>query len=308
MSNERGWRRIPVWVWLIGGFFLIFTTSVGLTYHFGKKVFWKEYYAMPSEPGFNRGESEFLLAVVDGRLLDVKRLIERGVNIDTVAANCSMLNHAIVQSQPEVAVWLIRNGANVKLTCQDGTPYQFAATFGFPQVVEALLERGVSIDEKLHDAGEANALHAAASGNLLRAQVKSDALAESPATTPEGARAEKWFANSDSSAVLKVLLAKKIKGLESRNIDGETPLFVAVAANDFNSVKILLEHGANVEAKNHQGETPLMMAYAYAEDDVVELLLKKGANRFARSKAGLSPKAYAQGELDPESEPETESL
>lgn len=307
MSNERRTRRIPVWVWFLGGFFLFFTMSVALTYHFGKKVFWKEYYALPSEPGFNRGQSEFLLAVVDGRLPDVQKLVARGVNIDTVAAECSMLNHAIVQSQPDVAVWLIQHGANLSLTCQDGTPYQFAATFGFPQVVEALLERGVNIDEKLHDAGDANALHAAASGNLLRAQVKSDALNESPVTTPEGARAEKWFANSNSSAVIQVLLRKKIKGLESRNIDGETPLFVAVAANDLESVKILLDHGANVDAKNHEGETPLMMAYAYAEEDVVELLLKKGANRFARSKAGLSPKAYAQGEAD-ESEPDTESL
>lgn len=307
MLNESRRRRIPIWVWVSGFFLLFFTSSVALTYHFGRKVFWKEYYGVTSEPGFTRGESEFLLAVVDGHLDAVKRLISRGMSVDTVASNCSMLNHAIVQSQPEVAVWLIRNGANVTLTCQDGTPYQFAATFGFPEVVEALLQRGVNIDEKLHDAGEANALHAAASGKILRAQVKADALAESTATTPEGARAEKWFRSSDSAAVLKLLLSKRINGLEERNIDGETPLFVAVAANDLASVKVLLEHGANVDAKNHQGETPLMMAYAYAEEGIVDLLLKRGANRFARSKAGLSPKAYAEGDTD-ESAPETESL
>lgn len=67
-------------------------------------------------------------------------------------------------------------------------------------------------------------------------------------------------------------------GLDARNADGLTPLIVAAAAGDSDTVKSLLTRGAGINATSADGRTPLIAAVQSNEFDVVQILIEAGAN------------------------------
>src|SRR5439155_17255084 len=77
------------------------------------------------------------------------------------------------------------------------------------------------------------------------------------------------------------------KDIGARDLRGTTPLMYSAALGSFQSMKILVEAGADVNAANDFGATPLM----WCAGDVakVRYLLSKGASVTARSKIGLTP-------------------
>ena len=71
---------------------------------------------------------------------------------------------------------------------------------------------------------------------------------------------------------------------------GRTPLMLACKNADFESIRLLLEKGADVEAKDNEGWTPLMYAIRYNNNiDYIELLLSYDALVRIQNKFGLSP-------------------
>lgn len=63
---------------------------------------------------------------------------------------------------------------------------------------------------------------------------------------------------------------------------GQTPLMEACRSSNYEAVKILLEHGADVNARDYCGETPLIYvvkAEGYGQLEIVKLLLKYGADK-----------------------------
>jgi ankyrin repeat protein len=100
------------------------------------------------------------------------------------------------------------------------------------------------------------------------------------AATPE----EVFRAIRDNDlATLKQLVSKKEDaGLADSR--GTTPLHYAAALGSVESVKLLIEAGADVQARNAMDATPLILAAPSAQK--VALLLAKGADPNARSKAG----------------------
>lgn len=80
--------------------------------------------------------------------------------------------------------------------------------------------------------------------------------------------------------------------IENRNNDGNTPPLVAIRGRKLDMVtmvKLLLEKGADFEARNNRGETPLLVAINTKQDDMVELLLEKGADIEVRNYRGEIP-------------------
>ncbi len=98
---------------------------------------------------------------------------------------------------------------------------------------------------------------------------------------------------------------------------GETPLHGALtkAGRPFYmyTIRLLVEHGANVNAKTHpgveteafmrdvrtKGETPLHRAAAYADEEIIQFLLDSGAVKEERDANGDSPLAWASEHLRP---------
>lgn len=100
----------------------------------------------------------------------------------------------------------------------------------------------------------------------------------------EGPRANlnQWAAlhqcvREDKCNLLRMLCAVPGVEVDIKDEDGETPLFVA-AQNSIDSLKVLIEAGANVNPVAKDGWTPLMLAARDGDYDHAELLLEAGAN------------------------------
>ena len=63
------------------------------------------------------------------------------------------------------------------------------------------------------------------------------------------------------------------------NVEGETPLMLAIMAENIETVKVLLKQGADVNATNDNHEAPLHYAARHNKNDsITQLLLRRGAN------------------------------
>ena len=90
--------------------------------------------------------------------------------------------------------------------------------------------------------------------------------------------------NNDQAAIRKLI---REPGPKTRDRRGNSPLMYAAALGSLETVKVLVEAGADVNAPNDFGATPLMWCAGDAAK--VRYLLSKGAGVNARSKLGRTP-------------------
>lgn len=74
------------------------------------------------------------------------------------------------------------------------------------------------------------------------------------------------------------LLNANPKLVNEKDKNGQTPLHLAVAKDNKETVLLLLAKGADVKASDNKGETPLSLALKRKNKDVLTLLFEKGAN------------------------------
>jgi ankyrin repeat protein len=77
--------------------------------------------------------------------------------------------------------------------------------------------------------------------------------------------------------------------MEQTDGDGRTPLFYAVAKDDANRVRALIEGGANVNARDKNGETPLHLAAKEFRLAAAAMLIAYGARIDAQDNQGNTP-------------------
>jgi ankyrin repeat protein len=108
----------------------------------------------------------------------------------------------------------------------------------------------------------------------------------SPPPDPGAVRMMELLRNGDRDAFRK-MLREEPGAARRKGPGGSTPLMYAVLYGDAESVRLLLESGADPNARNEAGATGLM----WAVDDLekTRLLLKGGADAKARSDDGRSP-------------------
>ena len=85
----------------------------------------------------------------------------------------------------------------------------------------------------------------------------------------------------------------KHSDIEVKDKDGNTPLIVAIANDNYGIAHLLIENGANIENPDMRGNTPLMVASAAGHVKMVKLLVSKGANVNASSDSGNTALQYA---------------
>jgi len=151
-----------------------------------------------------------------------------------------------------------------------------AAAKGDRQAVASLLTQRVDPNQAQGDG--MTALHWAAYANDVQmVEMLLKAGANINVTTRLAALTPLFVAAREGHAAVIDLLLKAGADANSTNSTGATPLMLA--SGDLASVKLLLDHGANVNAKeNTWGETPLMFASAFNRVDVVKLLMARGAD------------------------------
>jgi hypothetical protein len=115
-----------------------------------------------------------------------------------------------------------------------------------------------------------------------------------PAPDPKATRLMDALRNGDRQAFQK-LLREDPKAANLKGVGGSTPLMYAARYGDVDSVRRLLEAGADPNARNEAGVTPLMWALANAGN--TRLLLEHKADPNARSENARTPLLIATSQF-----------
>jgi len=105
----------------------------------------------------------------------------------------------------------------------------------------------------------------------------------------------KEILQSVSDVMFPAELGEKQVNIDSRDVEGDTPLHVMVWREDLYGAKILMEAGADVNAVGDMGETPLHVALTKENEELTEVLLKSGANPDIRSEFEETAREKAEG-------------
>ncbi|MBA8667985.1 ankyrin repeat domain-containing protein [Holosporaceae bacterium 'Namur'] len=207
---------------------------------------------------------------------------------------------------PILLKYLIESGADINIQDQDNnTPLILAAIEGNIKIVNLLLKKGANTDIKNTQMN--TALHyASINGNIplglasccghhviVRMLLKK-------CTTPDWCRVREYFIflyviSEGYIEVFKALLEHE-PNLCNAKVEEEraTALMLALASENIELVKILLQYNPDLNIQTTTGETALHLAVELGNLEIVEMLVRKGANIYITNKDGISPLLYAR--------------
>ncbi len=248
-------------------------------------------------------------AAKKGDVATVRVLLAQHTDADTPSydGSTALMWAARVGNREEVDV-LLKAGANAKAANRYGvTPLTLAATNGNAAILKRLLEAGANPNTALA-AGETVLMTAARTGNVEAVQVLLSHGAD-PNTREEwrGQTALMWAAAEGHADVVKVLLKagadmharpkapparvnpfadakvapEAAKPRRSGNPSDFTPLLFAVREGHIDTVRALLDAGADANEALSDGQTALHLAALNAHYEIGILLLDRGANASA---------------------------
>jgi ankyrin repeat protein len=234
-----------------------------------------------------------MLSRVTAAVLLIFTLLTFGCSKKPTASELAELNRDLVQAveRHDVAAArrLLKKGADIEsATYNDMTSLGVAAGDDDLPMVQLLLQKGASAHTKDHSL-ETPLMHAAYGGHAdivrLLLQQNPD-LAEKNEAVLEAAHGEP-----------AIVMVQNLPGASSADqtvsrrqamSDSEKPWV--------ETVKLLLDSGANIEARDEYRGPPLLDAAGYAQTDIVRYLLDRGANLNARDKGGSTPLIIASCE------------
>ncbi len=90
------------------------------------------------------------------------------------------------------------------------------------------------------------------------------------------------------------LASQMVKMGADVNKTGWTPLHYAATKGHLPLIRLFIENHAYIDAESPNGSTPLMMASMYGTSETVKLLLDEGADASLRNQQGLTAIQFAQ--------------
>jgi ankyrin len=225
----------------------------------------------------------------------VQLLVERGANVNTQDRHHQTPLHFASYRQHLESVWVLLNHrANVDAEDSQGqTPLHrvLEAPSIFEDgvhIVRLLAERGTDVNTQrnkdhmtpLHLASHCQHRKLVCMLLNLGANVHAE---NSQGLTPLHQVFEDPYIYKDGVDIVQLLAERGRADVNARNNVLETPLHLASHRQRPKSVRMLLDHGANVNAENSQGRTPLHRALegSYVSKDgigVIQLLVEHGAD------------------------------
>ena len=258
----------------------------------------------------SQGRTPLMMAALGGKLQAVKWFLEKGATVNCDDNNGRNTLHFAAEGGDTDIIDLIHTHLpNVDSKTNEGyTPLMVAAFNGKLPVVKWFLEKGATVT--LKDKAGWNMLHSAAQGgdtdilDLIHNHVPNIESRSLVGITPLMVavgncklHAVQWFIekgasvacvdengcnilhfaakNCDPDIIHRILTY--VPDIESKTAFGETPLIIAVRHGKLQSVKYLLERGANPLAKDKNGRDSLY--HASSQDaDFLNLLQSHVAN------------------------------
>ncbi|MBS1824344.1 MAG: ankyrin repeat domain-containing protein [Acidobacteria bacterium] len=254
-----------------------------------------------------RGNTPLMHAASVGSIEAMRLLMKAGADVN---AKNGLDATSLVwsASNAEKAKLLIDAGAQVNVrTKMSRTPLMMAASYpGNTATVKLLLEKGA--DTTVTEVrGNTALVDAARTDNTEAIRLLLEHKVDLDAGDFGGITALGHAASHSNIAAMKMLLAKGAKvnvalkrELKVKNgliaVSFQTPLMSAAAKGSIESVRMLLDAGADVKARDVRGMTPLMMAVAsdMADPAIVKLLLDKGSDTSVKTVDGETTLDWAR--------------
>jgi ankyrin repeat protein len=169
-------------------------------------------------------------------------------------------------------------------TSQSTHPLFMAVKNNDVKQIKALLDDGKADVSIVDDDSDNVLMYAAlyASADVMELLLKKGAKING--TNKAGETALMWCMHDKNKVAL---LLKYGADVNAAARSGNTPLLIGCVGNDkYETVKTLLDKGADVSAKNNKKETALMRSAMFGDTATISLLLNKGIDMNARNSEG----------------------
>jgi ankyrin repeat protein len=222
------------------------------------------------------------VAIQGGHLDVVKALLQHGVSIEMAGVNRhTPLTYAITYRQPEIAAYLIGQGADLNVTTADqGFPLSLACLMRDRATLELLIAKGARVPA--YESCRRTMIAAAASfGDKALFIRLMDVFHLDPKLPPNAKGREygdpmKHCMYGESDSLLRYLVEELHYPIELPRGEG-SPLVAAAVAGNLAAMRYLLDRGADITAIGADHQTALCAATSHDKPAAVKLLLSRGA-------------------------------
>lgn len=229
-------------------------------------------------------------ASANGDVVTVDRLLEKDDSLANHADPHTARTPLFDASTAEVVQSLIEEGANINARDNRGDTPLHAAKNG--EVAMCLLENGANIQFKNNNGR--TPIFTAANGGVVAALVKRGADIQSSYNTAWPYNTPLYQAVIDGRAETVKALIDLGADANVKDRDNGTLLHHAADKGNKDAVECLLLKGLTVDAVDKFGATPLHHAVLNDHIDVAEALLEKGANANAKLAQNVAVVNYAE--------------
>ncbi|XP_020858798.1 protein phosphatase 1 regulatory subunit 12B isoform X6 [Phascolarctos cinereus] len=225
----------------------------------------------------------FLAACSSGDTDEVKRLLARGADINTVNVDgLTALHQACIDENLDMVKFLVENRANVNQQDNEGwTPLHAAASCGYLNIAEYFINHGASV-AAVNSEGEvpSDLAEEAAMKDLLLEQVKKQGV-----DLEQSRKEEEQQMLQDARQWLNSGKIEDVRQARS----GATALHVAAAKGYSEVLRLLIQAGYELNVQDHDGWTPLHAAAHWGVKEACSILAEALCDMDIRNKLGQTP-------------------
>jgi ankyrin repeat protein len=205
----------------------------------------------------------------------VQLLVNAGTNVNVKNnAGENAFVYQMLYNRPEVVSFLVKNGVDIRVKNK----------YGESALIQAISHEKNNVEPDFKITRELLNLGEDVNAKNLRGETPIAIVAGDDTYGGEGKRLE----------IVKLLLEKGAI-INARTNEGVTALMAAAIHGNTNTVKFLLDNGANPNIADRDEFTPLMAAcWHMGNIDTVRLLLKNGADANVKDVTGKSAIDYAK--------------
>ncbi|XP_047561503.1 protein phosphatase 1 regulatory subunit 12B isoform X6 [Lutra lutra] len=225
----------------------------------------------------------FLAACSSGDTDEVKKLLARGADINTVNVDgLTALHQACIDENLDMVKFLVENRANVNQQDNEGwTPLHAAASCGYLNIAEYFINHGASVGI-VNSEGEvpSDLAEEPAMKDLLLEQVKKQGV-----DLEQSRKEEEQQMLQDARQWLN---SGKIEDVRQPR-SGATALHVAAAKGYSEVLRLLIQAGYELNVQDYDGWTPLHAAAHWGVKEACSILAEALCDMDIRNKLGQTP-------------------